>query len=177
MFRVGIGLVFGDQGESRADQRVGYHQLIISALKIADIFQPAHEPRLQLDIVIEQIKAVGEPEVTSDHSDDEAVPHHAGRMIVGSLIATVGVVPLHDRVALAEGLGDFGVAPGRIEDAADIVVEKIGKGFPAGRLVVRLADGDELAVAELGREDRAAEPLLTSPDEFLCLAPIGGRGK
>ena len=46
MFRVGICLVFEGQGEARADERVGYHQLIISTLKIADIFEPAHEPRL-----------------------------------------------------------------------------------------------------------------------------------
>jgi hypothetical protein len=80
-------------------------------------------------------------------------------------------------MALCKGLGDFGVPPDRIEDAADIVVEKIGKGFPVRRLVGCPADGDELPVAKFGREDRAPEPLLALADELLGGMPIGCRGK
>ena len=67
---------------------------------------------------------------------------------------TVGVVPLQNWVTLTEGPRDFGIAPGWIEDASDIVIEEVRKGFPMRRLIARLSDGHErslILAAMIGR--------------------------
>jgi hypothetical protein len=68
---------------------------------------------------------------------------------------------------LSKLLGQFGIAPRRIEDSLDVIGQEIGKRLPRWRIVQRHADCDHLMVAGLEGNDRSPETLLFLSDSFV----------
>jgi hypothetical protein len=54
--------------KTRPDNDIGDHELIISALKVRGIFESLNEPTLELHIMIEEVKAVGQAEIARDYA-------------------------------------------------------------------------------------------------------------
>jgi hypothetical protein len=168
MLRRPVGLVFQCQGEARPHQDVRDHQFIVSALELAGLLQPPHKPILQLYIVIEQVQAVGEPEIASDNASHRRVVHLAGFYDRCPLVAAVSVVPLQQRMTSLERFRNFGITPIGAENPLDVIRKEIGEGLPGWRPMDGITYRDDLMPVNFPGNDRSTKPLLVLPDALRC---------
>src|SRR5262249_61505378 len=99
------------QLESAHNEPGSHKRFVVGSLELIGILEPRNKPSLKLDVVSEKVEVVGEAEISG-----RSTGHRRGMDLSRLrnclfLMVTDGIVPPHDRVSLAEGLSDLGVAP------------------------------------------------------------------